>query len=77
MAGKEPTMVVGAADVESAVAVTHVAPEIASMATSAPHKVAREYALGAAKICESSMLQPAAKANARRLLAAALALLGE
>lgn len=47
----------------------------ATRALGEPHKVAREYALAAAKICETSMLQQASVANARRLLKAALALL--
>lgn len=44
-------------------------------ATMTPHKVAREYALAAAKICESPSLMSTSAASARRLLKAALALL--
>ena len=47
----------------------------AERAIAVPHKVAREYALAAARLCETSMLQPATQEKARRLLRAAIALL--
>lgn len=46
-------------------------------AVAEPHKVAREYALAAAKICDRPSMQPATAGSARRLLRAALALLEE